>query len=551
MKKKRTNFAGKVKFHNTLSKFKYTVMLFMLIPVLLFNSFMIIKYSKSLSNDLSERHQIAFDKIQEGVKQQFNDITRAHTTLSNNLDLAVFVADTEAEFKSVDERKELTKLILTVDNAMLYTDYVSRVSVYSIANGNMINGNGMAYVDNTEIEWYRRYKEEGITSSTYSNGDYIVVTKPIQVFTEQVSGIMIFEFPKSELIKALVIDEYGCDIAVKLNLKDGEELLSSGDVNVHETRSCDINIVGGELQLLIGEKDYSAIKKDSMAYAIVSILICLGIAYIISTFCASFLYKSVTKVLANMGTVSESSVESLGKNVYEEDEKKDMELKLANALDKLQSAQLTSLQMQINPHFVFNVLNYVNVEILRDDESNEKASKIIVLLSNVLSYAMREPKYSALILEEIEMTKKYIEIEKIKSDINFEVVWNVDDEVKRSKCVKLFLQPIVENSIMHGIKKLKDKEGRIEISGKKENDSVVIVVSDNGTGMTKDRLKVVQGKLEEGYADYSKHIGLRNVNERIKMIYGKGSGVSIDSDSSGTRVTIRIAGTDAKGKSEQ
>ncbi len=530
------------KYHNTARRFKYTVMLCLIIPIILLSTLIISSYSKGLHSELEQRREIAYEQIVDDIKDRFVDIQRLYVQIGQSQDIKLFLTSDDTSYEFPEKWREINDTKGEVLDIFRCSDHINNLEIYSISSDNTISVNSMSYQGESERNWYIRYKEHGELEDIFFKDNYITMTKPLSLYGHKV-GLMAVMYNVTQLKEDLNIGRYGCDIAVKLTSQNGEEVFKVGEVNPIRTKEAEIKVCNSTLQFEIGDKDEKTISRSVLIYSIVCILSCLTLAYIISTLCAKYLYKSVTKVYSKIGTVDEQSVDNASKSLYNEGaEKKDMEQNIAEMLDKLQTTQLTALQMQINPHFVFNVLNYVNVEILRDDKSNEKAAKIISLLSSVLDYAMSEPKYSAQLAEEIEMTKRYIEIEKIELGTDFDVVWDIDKSILGASCIKLFLQPIVENSIMHGVKKLGGRKGRIEIVARPLDEGVCITVTDNGNGIEPEKLKEVRKKLAKTYDDYSKHIGLRNVNERIKMVYGKNYGVSIDSDRNGTKVTIRIGG---------
>jgi two-component system sensor histidine kinase YesM len=99
------------------------------------------------------------------------------------------------------------------------------------------------------------------------------------------------------------------------------------------------------------------------------------------------------------------------------------------------------------------------------------------------------------------------------------------------------LQPILENAVTHGIRQLKDRKGSVKISGKLHGGNIELSVSDNGNGISGDKLSDIERILEENALTESPHIGLRNVNARIKLVYGDGYGLKIISSENGTTVT--------------
>ncbi len=536
--------AEKNKYHRTFKKFKYTVMLYMIIPVIILCVFIITNYWKGLNSELQQRRDIAHQQIVSDIKTQFSDIPRFNLQLKNDSRAHAFFWLDDLTYENSEESNQIHSSINSMRNMYEVSEYPSNIGVYSLYSGEVVMFDRDACSPiRIGSKWHERYKETGETEQLLHDGNYIVVTEPFQLYGETV-GIMIFVYNDVEFRKLLNVDRYGCDVSVKLSSAFEDEVFKVGDVNPIKTLNEDMLICNGRLTIEIGDKDDNDISQSVFVYSIWCILSCLLLAYIVATISAKFLYNGVKDVFTKMGTNEEPFLKLASQNGYiDNDSGKDAEEKLAVLLNKMQSMQLTSLQQQINPHFVFNVLNYVNLEVMKDDKSGEKVSSIVALLSEILGYAMSEPKYSSYVYDEIKMTKKYLEIEDIRLGGEFDVEWNVDKHILEEECIKLFLQPIVENAIMHGIKKLKDKRGRLEITVTPETEGICFVVKDNGVGMTPERLKIVRERINESYNnESSKHIGLRNVNERIKMIYGKKYGVTIDSDENGTIVTIRIGG---------
>ena len=113
-------------------------------------------------------------------------------------------------------------------------------------------------------------------------------------------------------------------------------------------------------------------------------------------------------------------------------------------------AELVALQYQINPHFLFNTLQSINFEILNITQKPIFVNTMIEHLSEILRYSLENPLQMANIGEEIEFTKKYIEIQRYRFDENFDVTWDYDEDILNHKTLRLLLQPIIENSINYG-----------------------------------------------------------------------------------------------------
>ena len=195
--------------------------------------------------------------------------------------------------------------------------------------------------------------------------------------------------------------------------------------------------------------------------------------------------------------------------------------------------EMKALQNQINPHFLYNSLSLINWKAL--EVGNKDISNITLALSNFYRTSLNKGKNTLLISDEISNVKSYIEIQLVMHDYEFEVVYDIDEEILKYETLNLILQPIVENAIEHGIDVKEDGEkGVITIRGRKDGDEILISVEDNGVGMDEDKAATIITRDSKGY-------GIRNVNERIQLYYGEQYCLSVRSKiNEGTCITVRI-----------
>ncbi len=209
-----------------------------------------------------------------------------------------------------------------------------------------------------------------------------------------------------------------------------------------------------------------------------------------------------------------------------------------------QEAQISALQSQINPHFLYNTLAVIDGMALKN--SQRDIAEVSQLLADIFRYSTSGTEM-ATIEEELLQTKKYLQIQKYRkgTKLSFDIM--KFDGVKDNLLPKLIIQPIVENAIVHGIDK-KRAGGHIIIEIKANKDKILIIINDNGVGMddeTLDRLRNSM-KEKENMEHYwsnkvSHHIGLINVNNRIKSYYGDDFGIEIISKKNyGTYIEISI-----------
>jgi two-component system LytT family sensor kinase len=192
-------------------------------------------------------------------------------------------------------------------------------------------------------------------------------------------------------------------------------------------------------------------------------------------------------------------------------------------------AEIKALQAQINPHFLFNALNTI-ISFIRLNPS--RARELILNLSTYLRYNLEIGENHVDIYHELEQVKAYIEIEKARFGEKLHIIYNIEDNLD-VKIPSLIIQPIVENSIKHGILEGKGT-GSVTIEIKKvEGNNIMIVIEDDGVGISKEIIeKVYEGKMEEN------KIGMSNVHNRLKYIYGEG--LKIERLEKGTRINFNV-----------
>ncbi|MFF2019218.1 LytS/YhcK type 5TM receptor domain-containing protein [Paenibacillus sp. NPDC058177] len=175
-------------------------------------------------------------------------------------------------------------------------------------------------------------------------------------------------------------------------------------------------------------------------------------------------------------------------------------------------AELKALQTSINPHFLFNALNAIISSIRINPD---KARELIVNLSGYMRYNLELSDEFIDINKELQQVQQYVEIEKARFGSRLTVLYDIDDEVE-VRIPSLIIQPLVENAIIHGILKEKGK-GTVTISVKDQGDTVRVGIRDTGVGISEETIaRVYSGDMPEN------KIGLYNVHQRVKLIYGNG-----------------------------
>lgn len=200
-------------------------------------------------------------------------------------------------------------------------------------------------------------------------------------------------------------------------------------------------------------------------------------------------------------------------------------------------AEFKMLASQINPHFLYNTLETIRMRARRSKQYD--IEEIVKMLAKIMRSTLQAGANDVTIAQEAELVEHYLKIQQYRFGERIKYhIW-IEDGLKECYILPLIMQPIVENSIIHGLES-KEGAGCIDINIHSGEENVVIVIEDDGLGMSEEKLVGLQKKLN-CYNEKGKHIGVSNVHQRVRLRYGDTCGVRIDSrEGSFTRVEIRL-----------
>ena len=203
--------------------------------------------------------------------------------------------------------------------------------------------------------------------------------------------------------------------------------------------------------------------------------------------------------------------------------------------------ELKTLQYQINPHFLYNTLDSIYMMARRS--GNGEIEDMVTSLSTLFRLSLAHGQDFVTLEHEIRYITCYLQIQRIRFPLDFTWHTTIPDELRHCRVMKFLLQPLVENSLNHGLRN-KPGGGQICVSARREGDELILVVADDGMGMTEEQLHALlelinRTDMEENRDPFAGGVGVRNVHQRLLLSYGHG--LEIESDwEEGTTVTIRI-----------
>ncbi|OKP94895.1 sensor histidine kinase [Paenibacillus sp. P46E] len=202
---------------------------------------------------------------------------------------------------------------------------------------------------------------------------------------------------------------------------------------------------------------------------------------------------------------------------------------------EVKNKELQALQAQINPHFLYNTLDLINVMAIESDAA--EISKVVEALSVFYKLSLSNGKEYVTLGSELKHTEAYVGIQNMRFGDGIRLLIEVSQMLYDCKVPKILLQPLVENAVLHGIREKEQEEGTISVSAWMSGENLLIEVADDGVGMTKEQLTGLF--TQQNFTTKGGGYGVRNIQERLQIAYGPKYGLSFNSSpGQGTRVTL-------------
>lgn len=335
----------------------------------------------------------------------------------------------------------------------------------------------------------------------------------------------------------------------KLNMADTEVLESINKaLNKSNGLSCHIKLNNMEYLVVQREMDTTGWKILNIApFTEVTaglhstnllIIICVGISLLVTLVALNQILTDIIKPLKKLQRhMARVSIENMDQkvNIDSKDEIGKLAINFNEMLMRIENLkgqvlaeqeekrryELQALQAQINPHFLYNTLDSI---IWMAETNDSNIVPMTEALARLFRISLNKGNEEILLEKELEHVKNYLIIQSMRYEDKFDFEIHIDDHVKKCKIIKLIVQPIVENCIYHGIKKKRGK-GKIIINTFSQNDTLKIIVKDDGCGMTEEMCKKILSDEIVPENISGSGIGVKNVNERIKLRFGKEYGL--------------------------
>ena len=540
-------------------------------------------YSNTLKNireEITLENSYMFDNSVNIIDRTLMEVDALSSSLASNESTQLYTINNV----STDSFKTISRLAKTLP--IIYR-YIDSIYIYSEPTDTVImDNNSIPLSDLSDTDWISAYhavtSPKGTIIPRSKNNVYpqlITIIKPIYVADEK-KGAIIMNINTQSIYNSMLYQQYKDGRLFFLVNADNKIIISS-ELSYFNTYPDNIGLNTLTIEsnpknsvYEINDKNYVVLSGDSsisdykyisayplelyehklstMKLQIIGILLLLMIIIFILAYVASVRSYSPLNEIISFLDNSQPPADSI-----EEEDKNELmyiinsiqthindKTKMAEILEErmklLRKSQYDMLQTQINPHFLYNTLETINWMAYNMSNSENPVSKSLINLASFFRNTLTSG-YFVSIENEIKYTNEYVNILALRYGDLFDIEWDIDESILSYTIIKICLQPIIENAVYHGIKQKNDK-GLIKIKGLCDDNNIILIVSDDGIGIEKDALDELNKTLSEtSFTNEKSHIGLSNVNQRIKIIFGDSYGIHVESTVGvGTDVYVTI-----------
>ena len=586
------NFFGKITFFknlNLIQKFLLTYCILILVPLTTLFGYTYTKMSQIIESNIIDSTKQAFDQSIDFLTYKIYRIFDISNSLAIDKNITNILRNDPDSYLLSNQIADLSYLRLFLSAYENDSD-VSNISLY--VNNNFIYSN-----DNKNIfsmDSLNNSKAINIINSTnsrfvwgpsnYFNNsnkplDYISLFKTVKNpdnFAEDI-GYLKLNFNKTlieDIINKInslpntisyIINSEGIIICSSENTDDIKFITDLDKIQSYSTnnfitishnseklyiKSSSIDKTDWYLVTILPESSVIAKINSQRIYLFLILIVCGGTSIALAFYFVNSINKRLSKVISGMHCVQSGNLNHyIDNNSNDElgeliDSYNYMIGKMSILIEEqyklgksVKNAELKALQSQINPHFLYNTLDMINWMSYK--KMNKEISVAVNTLAKFYKLSLNKGKDLVSIKDELQHSNLYVNIQNMRYNNRISLRINVDEQIYNYLIPKITLQPILENAINHGILGKGEVNGLISILGYSTNSDIVLIIADDGIGIKEDKLNLLLSNnlssvKGSGY-------GLKNINKRIKLLYGENYGLSFESNYGyGTKVKITI-----------
>lgn len=458
-------------------------------------------------------------------------------------------------------------------------EYIHSIYVYSEDSGNVYSDDSFVpfekFNDTGWIDNYNSCSSFSIFPRAYADNYPILLSIIRKPDSNQINGGIIINVKLATLLEfagksipnqeKLIINQNGKVIYrnnAQAMLEDIENYISD-DLNNYPQilkQNSETYIIAtseshySDLKYVVINKitDYSNRMTQLTKYTIMLVFVFLIAGMVIGYIYSAITYKPIDSIVKLISSPEIRNKQHEYKNsetqyianaiIREMELNDDLKKCVEQQMNRIATLKLYALGMQINPHFINNTINMVHLKLLCEVGIKYPGNEMMSALAKLMQYVMKEKSDMVTLETELHYTKYFIDILSTRNNGDINISVNVAKDVSpQAKILKLCTHTILENSFYHGISPRSDQNGNISIDISRKENSLLITISDDGIGMSGEQLNELNYKLDNCDSFENNSIGLLNVYQRIKLIFGEEYGLKIYSEvNQGTTVTMTM-----------
>lgn len=567
------------------------ILLLVMLPLSVISVFIYRYFNGVMEDEIENINKASLEKVKDTTDMIIKECNNIGLRIITDNNTLLYMLSSENSVKNSILSNPVDYLNYMIKSFILTSDYIDSIYIYSENRKYVISNHGSAslpyFFDNSWYTGFSDNKKGHIfwmntrkTEISSVSGTYCYLSL-FRVYDDKV-GAVIININLKKLGK-IINDKVNKDYEnIYILDKTGNIIYNKDDslINTYFNDNSRINgmISGNSRSMAVSDKgvkqiisvvpsgfsewkyvSYISLKNYEVKinnlnnFITIFILICIFIAVVVSILISVKVFGPIRDIMSAVEKPEEwvqfkydrvpgrhDEVKFISSNIIDNYHSvHELKSNIEKRIILLKKAQTVALQSQINPHFLYNTLETINWMAMEFTNGKNKVSNMILSLSQLLRLSLDTENNLISILSETGHAKMYLEIQKYRYGEKFDALWEIDEDFLKYKIVKITIQPLIENAIYHGIKP-KEGKGTIHIKGYCYNEDIAIEVSDDGIGIEPEIVDKLNIELQNEFLQFDSHIGLRNVNQRIKLIMGDKYGLTVISDVNGTTVRMRI-----------
>lgn len=579
------------RFSSILLKYFFLLFLCLVLPATVLNVWYGRIQREQIYDEVIKRNESSLTQAYNSVHSVIMSNMNLSYSLSANSNVRYLTSRNSVSQDSIANLDSLTAMLSVLKNA---DDYIDSIYIYFANSGEVVTNTGMTRYENFQdkealFSFSPDMPQRNILTARIKENRYpylLTISYPITVSGDVNRGLVVINLDVEKLGDYIGTGKYrNTDDSPRLFVFDEDmstlvysdeyRLLSEGnwdeivrlrDQEDWEEGFSDVCTIWDSRYVVSGLKNEEDMlrylylspmqefeEKSSLAdIRLLQIVVLTGlICLILAFFLAVWVYRPVRqtiRVLSEVSMLTEwdkkerlDEMEAIQRSILSAKKENDeLNAQIQERIISLHNAQICALQTQINPHFLFNTLEAIaNAAALLMNGDN-KVTEMIYTLGQLMRISLSNENYLVPLKEELEHVKLYVKLVEFRFHGRITLHQELPESLWEERIVKLTLQPLIENSVQHGFAR-KRRGGNIWLRGEKKGGDTCLYVIDNGEGISEEELEKLRRQLNDPSIKGGRHIGMRNVNQRLKLVFGEEYGLSVSrAEEGGLCVAVRF-----------